>query len=101
VFGIEIDGKREGLRFAKIADAKELKRSLVAEGRKVAIFQYSAEEVEAMRREAADHEFMRLGVQYYIAARSAAWAGLLPVCGNLYHHSIEMFLKSGIARTYR
>jgi hypothetical protein len=101
VFGIEIDGKRESLRFAKIADAKELKRSLVAEGHKVTMFEYSAAEVEAMRREAADHEFMRLGMQYYIAARAAGVvAGLLPVCGNLYHHSIEMFLKSRLAQTY-
>ena len=41
-----------------------------------------------------EEEFMKLGVQYYAAARSSAWAGLW-VCGNLYHHSIEMFLKAG------
>jgi hypothetical protein len=99
VFGIEIDGKREGMRFAKVADAKELKKALVADGRKVALFQYSAAEVETMRREAADHEFMNLGVQYSLAARTAALAGLF-VCGNLYHHSIEMFLKSGLTRKY-
>jgi hypothetical protein len=45
-----------------------------------------------------DEEFMRLGVQYYVASRSAAWAGLLPVCGNLYHHTLEMFLKAGLSR---
>jgi hypothetical protein len=53
-----------------------------------------------MTTQAADAEFMGLGVQYYVAARSAAWAGLLPVCGNLYHHSLEMFLKSGLSRKY-
>jgi hypothetical protein len=47
-----------------------------------------------------DEEFMKLGVQYYVAARSAAWAGLLPVCGNLYHHTLEMFLKAGLSRKY-
>jgi hypothetical protein len=45
-----------------------------------------------------DKEFMRLGVQYYVASRSAPWAGLLPVCGNLYHHTLEMFLKAGLSR---
>jgi hypothetical protein len=37
-----------------------------------------------------DEEFMKLGVQYYVAARSAVMAQLLPVCGNLYHHSLEI-----------
>src|ERR1700694_886065 len=50
------------------------------------------------RRE--DEEFLKLGVQYYVAARSAAWAGLLPVCGNLYHHALEMFLKAGLSRKH-
>jgi hypothetical protein len=47
-----------------------------------------------------DQEFMRLGVQYYVAARSAAWAELLPVCGNLYHHALEMLLKAGLSRKH-
>jgi len=100
VFGLEVDGKRENLRFVSVAKAKELESELVGQGHTVAIFEYSVTEVEAMAREAADHAFMSLGVQYYIAARSAAWAGLLPVCGNLYHHSVEMFLKSGLVRKY-
>jgi hypothetical protein len=45
-----------------------------------------------------DPEFMKLGFQYYVAARSAAMAHLVPVCGNLYHHSLEMFLKAGLSR---
>src|SRR6266436_2561450 len=45
-----------------------------------------------------DEEFMKLGVQYYVAARSAVMAQLLPVCGNLYHHSLEMFFKAGLSR---
>lgn len=48
----------------------------------------------------ADEEFMGLGVQYYIAARYAALARLLPVCGNLYHHALEMFLKAGLSRKH-
>jgi hypothetical protein len=47
-----------------------------------------------------DEEFMTLGVQYYVAARATALAGLLPVCGNLYHHALEMFLKAGLSRTH-
>jgi hypothetical protein len=50
-------------------------------------------------REHQIRHFMDRGVQYYVAARSAAWAGLLPVCGNLYHHSVEMFLKGSLSQT--
>ena len=52
-----------------------------------------------MSVDAAEEEFMKLGVQYYAAARSCAWGGLW-VCGNLYHHSLEMFLKAGLSRRY-
>ena len=45
-------------------------------------------------------EFFRLGVHYYVAARSAVMAQLLPTCGNLYHHALEMFLKAGLSRRY-
>lgn len=41
--------------------------------------------------------FLQLGVQYYVAARAAARAGLLPVCGNLFHHAIEAFLKARLS----
>ena len=39
-------------------------------------------------------------MQYYFAARSTARPGvmLMPVSGNLDHHSLELFLKSGLAR---
>src|SRR5262245_31044728 len=40
-----------------------------------------------------DIEFFDSGVQYHATGRWAARRGLLPVCGNLYHHAIEMFLK--------
>jgi hypothetical protein len=100
VFGIEVDGKRKSVRFSSADDAKQLKAALVTQGHKVRLFQYSKPEVEAMTRESADVQFIQLGVQYYVAARAAARAGLLPVCGNLYHHAVEMFLKSGLVRTH-
>lgn len=40
--------------------------------------------------------FCNLATQYYIAARLAARAQLLPVHGNLFHHAIEMYLKAGL-----
>ena len=43
-------------------------------------------------------EFLNLGIQYYIAARCAAHARLMPACGNLFHHSIEMLLKAYLLR---
>jgi hypothetical protein len=46
----------------------------------------------------ADVRFMDLGVQYYAAARAAVMANLFPVCGNLYHHAIEMLLKAGLSQ---
>ena len=45
-----------------------------------------------MSNEAQD-QFFELGFQYYVAARYAFAAGLFPVCGNLFHHAIEMFIK--------
>jgi hypothetical protein len=71
----------------------------MAEGGKAVVFEHSKAEIQAMMQEAADREFMKLGVQYYVAARSAVMARLLPVCGNLYHHSLEMFLKAGLSRS--
>ena len=50
-----------------------------------------------MSRGREDIEFMQRGVQYYVAARYSAWSGLW-VCGNLYHHALEMFLKSGLSQ---
>ncbi len=43
--------------------------------------------------------FLNLGVQYYVAARCAALAGLPSVCGNLYHHAIEMLVKARLSQT--
>ena len=38
-------------------------------------------------------QFLTLGVQYYVAGRSAALLRLIPVSGNLLHHAVEMLLK--------
>jgi hypothetical protein len=41
---------------------------------------------------------MRNACQYYAAARFAMHAQCIPVCGNLFHHTVEMFLKAGLAQ---
>jgi hypothetical protein len=44
-------------------------------------------------------QFWRLGVEYYIAGRSALVFRLLRISGNIYHHAIELLLKAGLSRT--
>jgi hypothetical protein len=55
---------------------------------------------DAMARgEDAALRFEQLGVDYYVLARSAVLAQQRsPVCGNIFHHAIEMFLKAGLSR---
>jgi len=36
-------------------------------------------------------------MQYYVSGRSAVFAQSCPVCANLLHHAVEMFLKVGLA----
>lgn len=48
----------------------------------------------------AKHEFFRLGTQYWVSGLYAVDAGLLPVCGNLLHHAIEMYLKGVLSKTH-
>ena len=43
--------------------------------------------------------FFSTACDYYIAGRFAAFAGLNPVVGNLFHHAIEMYLKGALAKT--
>lgn len=38
--------------------------------------------------------------QYYIAGRFAAFAGFLPICGNLFHHTIEMYIKGYLCNKF-
>src|SRR4051794_8455400 len=40
-----------------------------------------------------DHYFYQIALQYYATGRFAALTGLMPVCGNLIHHAVEMMLK--------
>jgi hypothetical protein len=44
--------------------------------------------------------FMTSACQYYATARYAMYAQLMPVCGNLFHHAIEMSLKVGLAQKH-
>jgi hypothetical protein len=98
LFGLEVDGERKNL-FGTLAKAKERETAFVAEGCKVVIFEHSDAEIKARDAAAANEEFMKLGVQYYVTARQSAWSGLW-VCDNLYHHALEMFLKAGLSRKY-
>jgi HEPN domain-containing protein len=54
-------------------------------------------------KQAADVEVLRMlylttALQYHITARYAAFAGFVPVCGLLFHHAIEMYLKGQLCR---
>jgi hypothetical protein len=42
--------------------------------------------------------FVSNACQYYATARFAMHAQHAPVCGNLFHHAVEMFLKGGLAQ---
>jgi hypothetical protein len=100
LFGVEVDGERKNL-FDTLAKAKELETAFVAQGCKAVIFQHSDAEIKARDAAEAEDLFFDLGMQYYMAARSAAvLTKLMPVCGNLYHHAVEMFLKAGLCRKY-
>lgn len=41
-------------------------------------------------------EYFHLATQYYTAARYSARAALTPVCGNLFHHAIELYVKGAL-----
>lgn len=45
-------------------------------------------------------QYIKTGLQYYIAARHAALCYSMPVSGNLFHHAIEMFLLAGLLNKY-
>jgi hypothetical protein len=42
--------------------------------------------------------FMQNACQYYATARFAMHAQCMPVCGTLFHHTVEMILKAGLVR---
>ena len=41
-----------------------------------------------------------IAIQYYVAGRSATFAGSMPVAGNLFHHAIEMLVKYFLLEHY-
>jgi hypothetical protein len=41
--------------------------------------------------------FAKSGCEYYAVARFAMYAQRSDVCGNLFHHAVEMLLKAGLA----
>jgi hypothetical protein len=43
--------------------------------------------------------FVESGCQYYTVARFAMHAQRPLVCGNLFHHAVEMLLKGGLVKT--
>ncbi len=47
-----------------------------------------------------EDRFLKIGVAYYIAARSAARAGLISTVGILFHHAIEMCLKARLSHQH-
>jgi HEPN domain-containing protein len=45
------------------------------------------------------HFFVRSGYEYYANARFAMHAQSSYVCGNLFHHAVEMLLKANLAKS--
>jgi hypothetical protein len=45
------------------------------------------------------HSFVRSGYEYYANARFAMYAQSSYVCGNLFHHAVEMLLKADLAKS--
>jgi hypothetical protein len=41
--------------------------------------------------------FVKSGCEYYATARFAMYAQRPLICGNLFHHAVEMLLKAGLA----
>jgi hypothetical protein len=49
---------------------------------------------EILHKELRLHQYQHIAIHYYIAGRSATFAASIPVVGNLFHHAVEMLLKS-------
>jgi hypothetical protein len=47
-----------------------------------------------------DYQYLKIAIQYYVAGRSATFAGSIPVAGNLFHHAVEMLLKYFLLKHY-
>lgn len=51
------------------------------------------------REQRISDAFFVLGSQYFALARYSAFAFLMPICGNLYHHAVEMLIKGYLANS--
>jgi HEPN domain-containing protein len=49
-------------------------------------------------KDALLQEYLKAGIDYHTSARFAAFAGFMPLSGNLAHHSVEMYLKGYLCR---
>jgi hypothetical protein len=47
----------------------------------------------------ADYHFYQVALQYYAVGRFAALTRMMPVCGNIIHHAVEMMLKGRLTHT--
>jgi hypothetical protein len=56
--------------------------------------------MEDSREKQISDAFFVLGAQYYAVATYAAPEFLMPICGSLFHHAIEMLLKGYLANTH-
>ncbi len=43
--------------------------------------------------------FFRTGLEYYIAGRFSFFVRGISICGNLFHHAVEMIIKGHLAKT--
>jgi hypothetical protein len=50
-------------------------------------------------KDESKYQFAQLAFQYYVAGRTAYFQKLMPVCGNLLHHAVEMSLKAALTDT--
>jgi hypothetical protein len=55
--------------------------------------------MEYSRGQRISDAFFVLGSQYFAVARFSASTFLMPICGNLYHHAVEMLLKGYLANS--
>jgi hypothetical protein len=51
------------------------------------------------KEESLKESYADYGTQYYVAGRLTAKSGLLPAYGNLFHHAVELYLKSALIST--
>ena len=50
-------------------------------------------------REGLKDEYFFTASEYYVSGRFAFWTKSMGICGNLFHHAIELFLKGHLLLT--